>query len=226
MNATHFVTESERAVIEQAAAEAEKCTSAEIVCAVATESGRYDRAESIVGLCGALVALAVAALLNDAPAGLPGSWSIERGLSLGWQCFAVVAGFVLGSIAASYFHPLRNFFTMAREMEEETNRAASHVFAVHRLGATKSRGGVLLYVSLFERRVIVLADKAVMDAVGDGFLRELRDLAVKRLHDGCRVETFVETIRMAADRLALVLPVRADDADELSNRLLIFRSRP
>lgn len=226
MTATTFLNSTQQADVEKVSAEAEKRTAAEIVCAVATESGRYDRAESLVGLLGALVGLGIAAMLSTGAGGPSGSWSGDRGLALGWQCFAVVAGFVAGSLVASYFHPLRALFTSAHEMEQEAARAASHVFASQGLGVTRSRGGLLLYVTLYERRVVVLADKAVMDALGEGFPRELRDIAVRHLREGRRGETFLETIQTAADRLAPSLPVKADDADELSNRLVIYHPRP
>jgi uncharacterized membrane protein len=57
MNANTFLTASQRKELEAKIQEVETRTSAEIVCAVATESGRYDRAESLVGLLAALLAL-------------------------------------------------------------------------------------------------------------------------------------------------------------------------
>ena len=50
---------SDRQQIEQAVAEAESHTSAEIVAAVAGASGRYDRPEDIIGLWTGLVAMGV-----------------------------------------------------------------------------------------------------------------------------------------------------------------------
>lgn len=224
-DARKFLDEKERAEIEQTAAEAEGRTSAEIVCALATESGRYDRPGSLVGLAGSLLALGVAHLVASPPSSEPGTWT-EAHLSLGWQSLAVVAGFTIASLLASYVHPLRGLFTSSREMEEETLRAARQVFVVERLASTRSRGGVLVYVSLFERRVVVLADKGVMDALGEPFVRELRDLAVARLRASRRKETFTDTIRLAGERLASALPAAAREADELPTHLRVFHPRP
>lgn len=224
-DARRFLDEKERAEIEQTAVEAEGRTAAEIVCALVTESGRYDRAESLVGLAGSLLALGVAHLLAAPPSGEPGTWT-EAHLSLGWQSLAVVAGFTIASVLASYVHPLRGLFTSSREMEEETLRAARHVFVVERLASTRSRGGVLVYVSLFERRVVVLTDKGLLDALGEPFVRELRDLAVARLRAGRRKETFTDAIRLAAERLASALPRAPGDTDELPTHLRVFHPRP
>ena len=59
MNANKTITAQDRAAIEQQIAKIEQTTSAEIVCAAATESGRYDRAESIIGIFTGSAALAV-----------------------------------------------------------------------------------------------------------------------------------------------------------------------
>ena len=60
MNALKVINESDRKVIEQRIGDIEQTTAAELVVAVATESGRYDRAESIAGIVLALVALGIA----------------------------------------------------------------------------------------------------------------------------------------------------------------------
>ena len=48
--ASELFNDEQRATIDQAVADAESKTSAEIVPVVATASGRYDRAEDIVGM--------------------------------------------------------------------------------------------------------------------------------------------------------------------------------
>ena len=57
MNARTCMTEQQRTDIVAKVAEVEAKTAAEVVCAVATESGRYDRAESIVGIIFSMLAL-------------------------------------------------------------------------------------------------------------------------------------------------------------------------
>jgi putative membrane protein len=224
MNAERFLTESERRAVADAVADAEKSTAAEFVCAVATESGRYDRAESIVGVIGALVALTAA---YWAAAWTPrGSWSLAGTVGLTEAAAAIVVGFVVGSVLASILPSARRPFVGRREMDAEVARAADHVFAARRLTTTRERGGVLLYVSLFERRVLVLADSGAMKALGDEGVIALRDLAVQRLRSGHRLQTFTDAVAAAAERLSGSLPPSAENADELPNALLVFHPRP
>lgn len=225
-NASSFLTSGERAQAEAAIAEAERQTSAEIVCAVSTESGRYDRAESILGLFWALVALSVVNLWGAGVDARTGAWSDSAGVALGWQALAVVVGFVAGSVAASYWHWARRLVVSAREIEEEVRRAATQVFSLAKMTSTHGRTGLLIYVSLFERRVLVLADKAVMDVLGQEGLDELRDLAIELLKKGRRAETFVRTVETAAGKLAPSLPPHEGNPDELPNELILIHPRP
>jgi len=226
MNATNFLSDTQRAEVERAIADVEKRTAAEFLCAVATESGRYDRAESIVGLVGALLGLGVVNVVASGAVAPSGSWSAPQSLAIGWQALAVVIGFIVGSIASSYWHGLRRLVVSRREMQVETERAASHVFAQRRLSSTRKRGGVLVYVSIFERLIVVLTDEGVLQAAGQRFAQELRDQAVACLRENKRVETFTDTVRIGAERLESLLAVEKDDVNELSNRLLTFHPRP
>ncbi|MFH0907943.1 MAG: hypothetical protein V1929_04205 [bacterium] len=226
MNATHVLTKVIQDQIAQAIAEAEKTTSAEIVCAVATESGRYDRAESIVGLVFGLVALCLTHVHATGFMLQPGEWASAEGLELGWQCAAVVAGFIAGSLFASHVHPVRRFFTRNGEMASETWRAASHVFTRSSAEDIASRAAVVIYVSLFERRAVVLAGKAAADALGDEGLRRIRDAALAPLKKGKIADALVTAVAEAAQLTAYALPPHESNPDELPNRVMVFHPRP
>ena len=73
--ATSFMDQGQVAELEQAIAGVEQQTSAEIVCAVATESGRYDRAEAIFGILFAVLTLVVVNLVVITRDNGPDSWS-------------------------------------------------------------------------------------------------------------------------------------------------------
>lgn len=226
MTATEFIKPEERQTIASAIAAAEKQTSAEIVCAVATESSRYDREESIVGLLGAIAALI---LLNLTAAGETtgaGSWTRAHSLSLTEQAAAVVVGFILGSMVASRWPALRRLLSSSDTLARECARAAVVVFGQRRLASTRSRSGLLIYVSLAERRVVVLGDDCVTKAAGQALLDRLRDLAVDRLRAGRRLETFVDSIQAATRELAAKMPPNPVNPDELSNELVCIHPRP
>ena len=117
-NAKNILSPSEHDRVQARIARLETHTDSEVVCAVATESGRYDRAESLCGLTTALVALlSVEKFLSM------GAWERSSGLSLGAQTLTIVLGFTTGSVLASYWHGLRRLFTGAREIDAELQRS-------------------------------------------------------------------------------------------------------
>lgn len=220
MNALSF--SAGRDAVEQAVKRAEARTAAEVVCVVATESGRYARAESLAGLVFSLLALATADLAWHAR--LPdGAWGAPAPLWL--LGAAVVAGFFAGLLLASRVHPLRHVFVTQRELDEEVEAGADRAFVRTGAGSTKGRTGVLVYVSLFERRVVVRLDEAVKAAAGDAFARELCATAVAALKSGKREAALVELIDAVAAALAEKLPPAADRGEGLPNHLVALHPR-
>ncbi len=218
VDARNFLTEAQRKQVSEAIAAAEKRTSAELVCAVASESGRYDRAEGILGLIVALICLsAVQTLLAG------DSWEPVAVNPL-YQGLAIAVGYLLGNLLGSYVPILRAPLVSEREKFEETARAASHVFSSQRCGSTRKSGGVLIYLSLFERRVLILADHGA--GLTEQNLSELRDLAVARLKAGQGVEALTAPIAAAAEMLSGKLPYEADDVNELPDELILIHPRP
>jgi len=227
MNAATALTDQQAQQVAEAIGQAEAQSSAEIVCAVATESGRYDRAEMIFGVMLAaisLVAVHVYRFLNQLD---EGSFEEVSALGPAWQIGILGGGVVVGSVLASYWHGVRRILVGSGMQREEVDRAATYVFATSGMTATSGGTGVLIYVSLFERRVVVLADHQALSVLGESGIEALRDTAVSHLKQGGLVDSFVETINQAATGLAEALPADSEEnPDELSNRVLQFHPRP
>jgi putative membrane protein len=226
MTALNFISPQERQTIASAIAAAEKTTSAEIVCAVATASGRYDREESIVGLLGSLLALAGINLVAAGGPEAAGTWTTIPHVTWVAQALAVVIGFIVGSFAAGRWPALRRLLSSSETLAGECTRAAMMLFCQRRLASTRSRSGLLIFVSLAERRVVVLGDDRVMAAAGQALLDKVRDLAVTRLRSGRHPETFLDAIDVVTTELASKLPPEPVDPNELSNELLCLHPRP
>ena len=221
--ASSLFTPEESRRIESAVADAEKRTAAEIVPAVATCSGRYDRAEDIVGLWTGLISLAVVWLIFERPVEPLGDWGYATGtwrlLGLG---LAVVAGFIAGAWLAQYVDPLRRLFVPRAERNAEVREAALRLFHDSRVHHTQTEAGLLIYISLFEREAAVIADRAVLDQVGQSGLDDLCADLVNRLKNDSAANALCAVIQEAGDRLESVLPRSAGDRDELENTLVLI----
>jgi putative membrane protein len=147
-----MMTPEDREKVRAAVAKAEAGLTAEIVPCVFAQSSPYP--ESIWAGAGAGMSLAVAALfLLDVfhPVWMPLSRLIL------W----VPAAGLLGAALGRWCRPARRALIGGRRMEAAIARRAKEVFFDHNVSATAGRDGVLIFASLLERRVVVLADAAV-----------------------------------------------------------------
>lgn len=221
--ASQWFSAEQRAKVAATVAEGEARTSAEIVPVVATESGRYDRPEDLVGLGTALVAVAAVWALWPREALDPGSWGGPPALfELAALGGAILVGFVAGAAIAGRVGWLRQLVTPRAQMREEVERRSRQVFHDGRVHHTAGRSGVLLYVSLFERMAAVVADQATTEALGPDTLEALCARLTEELRRGDVAEALCVSIRETAGRLAPVLPRKDDDVNELSDALVLL----
>ena len=216
-------TKEDHERINQAVLQAESHTSAEIVPAVASSSGRYDRPEDIVGLWTGMIALAVVWFILPKGSPEPGSWGgIPVGLEVVALMAAVLVGFIAGAILGSQVGWLRRLFTPAKQMREEVFTRAREVFFDNRVHHTAGASGLLVYVSFFERMAAVIADQAVLEKLGQPALDQLCEQLTARLAAEGPTEAICHVLAAAGQRLAAVLPRAEDDVNELSDALVVL----
>lgn len=221
MNAADRFSDEDRRRIGEAVAAAENRTSVEIIPVVASSSGRYDRAEDIVGLWLGLVLAAVAWHFYPIPVETTGSWSESPAvLQLLVMLLAVVVGFLVGAFVASKVGFLRRLFTPRREMSAEVEARARTVFFDNRVHHTQGATGLLLYISLLERLATVLPDEKVEEAIGADAVSSLCDQLTTALRDGDPTAALCATIESAGEKLAEPLPRADDDRNELPDALV------
>lgn len=219
--ASAFLTPDQRQAVEDAIAKAEAATSAEVVTVIAGASGRYDRAEDVAGLWLGSLAMVLLWIFWPAPAHDSGEWGAAPWVHyLGWL-LALAAGFVLGAFIAARVGWLRRLFTPRKEMQDEVHLRARSVFHDQRIHRTRGGTGLLIYVSLYERRACMLADDTVRDALTPAMIDDLcASLTASLARDPG--EALVQAIQRAGARLAETLPRPDDDTNELPNKVVVI----
>ncbi|MFN0056989.1 MAG: hypothetical protein ACKVX7_00900 [Planctomycetota bacterium] len=220
--ASEMFTAEDRARINRAIVSAESKTSAEILAVVATDSGRYDRAEDIFGLWLGLLCLAGVWFGFPTP-GAPDrdSWSeSSASLQLVAMIGAVIGGFVLGSLIAGRIPALRRLCTPRAQLHDEVAVRARSVFFDKRVHHTAGASGLLIYVSLFERVATVLGDQTVVKNFGEDAIQSLCTQLTTSLATLSPTEALCATIETAGEQLALVMPRERSDANELVDALV------
>ncbi len=144
---------------------AEEATACEIIPVMVEASGRYDRGEDMVGLwCAVLVAMAVwtwfpARLGRGRERGVgSGNRRARTGPARGGDGGRLSAGAVVASRTAW----LRRLAVPRKQQHEGSPAAPREVFFDQRVHHTAGRTGLLIYVSLLEHEVAVLADQEIL----------------------------------------------------------------
>ena len=216
------ISDDDRLLINRAVADAERACSAEIVPALASASGRYDRAEDFAGLTLAVALFLVTWLFFQRDDPTAGGWDGPT-VALQWPVFTavIVGGFLVGMIAAANVWWLRRLFTPRAQMREEVFAKARQVFFDQRVHHTRSAAGLLIFVSLYERSALLVADQRAMEALGQAGLDQLRDDLIARLRRESPAAALAATIRAAGQRLIAALPAAASDTNELPDALVL-----
>ena len=223
-SADTFLTAAEREAVNRAVAEAEKHTSGEIVPVVASESGRYDRAEDIGGLVFAILALAAAWMWAQRIEAVEGDWAHGQRLTLGlpWIVTILVVGFIIGAFLTSRLAWLRRALATEREMREQVEQRAWEAFARFRVGGTQHGTGILIYVSLFERMVCVLGDEPIARKLDQKSWDEVRDIIVSGIRQKKAGESLCRAVARCGELLGEHFPIRPGDVNELPNELRVI----
>ena len=208
-----LLTAEERERIRRCVEEAEKSTSGEIVPMVVPASHHYP----VASLLGALIAGLLLAVAATAVANARRPWGPFTALDL-WLFPAVFAvSFVAAYELIRRVAGLKRLFVTPSELQDEVDEAALTSFYREGLAGTRDRTGILIFVSVFERRACVLADKGINEKVPPGAWQELVDLVTKGFRDGKRADAICGAVTRCGQMLSEHFPIKPDDTNELKN---------
>ena len=222
--ASEFFADEEKKRIEEAVAEAEKETAGEIVPVVATQSGRYDRAEDIFGLLLGLLVVAVAWPVWQGVTELAGSWNDEPSLQMGLLpvLLLFLGGFVAGAALATHIRLLARPFIPKSMMLAEIRQRAAEAFFKFRVRGTEGGTGILIYISLFERMVWVVGDDPITERLDQAHWDEIKEKIVEGIREGKAADGLCAGITRCGELLAEHFPIQPGDVNELTNELRIL----
>jgi len=202
-----FLTQDEQERLINCVKDVESRTSGEIVPVIASSSYEYPRAAHIGALLGALLAgIGIAMLL-----GREDMWVF---IILFLACY-VICNRLLLAIPA-----LKKPFISKREMREEVEEAAVTAFYLHGLHRTRDLTGVIIYVSVYERSVQVLADKGINDKVDPAVWGEVVAMITQGIKAGTPGEALCAGVKRCGELITEHFPIKHDDTDELPNLII------
>lgn len=208
MKAENFFTERDQEDITRAVQEVEKKTSGEIAVMVVDGSDSYPESRLLAGfLLGNLFALPIAHLFFAA--------SLWHYLPF-FFLFAVVVMAMIGRWPA-----LQRHFILPARLEEMVRRRALRAFYEKELFRTRDQTGVLFFLSLFERRVWILADKGIYQQLSQQDLQQYAAGIAQGIKEKNAAAMLIQQIEAIGVVLARHFPIKADDTNEIPDSVII-----
>lgn len=199
--------------IRAAVTEAEQRTSGEIVPYFVEASDAYPGALwkgiALGAFAGALIAEGVW-FLGD-------FWG---GLIPLWIALPAAAGGALGFLLTAYVPAVKRWMAGDDLLDLRTRQRAEMAFLEQEVFRTRDRTGILLFLSLFEHRVVVIGDSGINQKVEPGQWDGIVRTVVEGIRSGRPGEALASAIRQCGELLERHgVALRPDDRNELPDEL-------
>ena len=207
VNAEKFFTDEEKERIRKSVIAAEAQTSGEIAPMLVGSCARYGEVELLGTILGLVIGTAAALLWHD-------PWG-QTDVQLLWPLAGAALGFVLCRVPT-----IKRRLTSKARVAEAVHLRCLAEFTDNGLHHTRAHTGILIFASLLERRVIVLADRGINEKVQLGTWDEIVNILTKGLKSGDACNAFCNAIERCGQILTTHFPRPPDDRDELSNKII------
>lgn len=202
------LSEADKQRVKEAVAKAEQTTSGEIVPLVVQSSDAYPHAEFAGGIIGQALALIVAIWL--API-----------FDYATVIAVTVGGFFAGFFATRVVPAIKRAILGRKIVKTEVYQRALQAFFELGVGNTREGTGILIMVSMLERRVQVLADRGINAKVDPGTWDQVVDLVLADVRKGSLVGGLCAGIDRCGELLGASFPIAPNDINELDDELRV-----
>ena len=225
-------TPEAQARIATAIAAAEANTSGEIFCVLARQVSSY-RDVSLAWAAAAALILPLGLIpLGFEPDWVPGlrdSWeaahlaSHDAAIGQALTAYALVqAAIFLGVFLLTTLPPIRRLVTPRSVRRARVHKAAMQQFLAHGLHVTEARTGVLLFASLADHQVEVIADQGIHARVDQTVWAGAVEALSQGLKRGDSAAGFEASIGLCGAVLAEHFPPSSRDRNEIEDKLVII----
>jgi putative membrane protein len=210
MRLRRLFSEADLVSIREATAAAEARTGGEIVPYIVERVVDPEVVRWRGATLGALGAALIAGLVHA----IGGHWG---GSGVWWITLPALAGAGLGFVLTGLDAVGRRLIP-DEVVDRQVNLRAEAAFLEEEVFATRDRTGILVFLALFEREAVILADQGIHRAVPAGEWERLVADLVIGIKAGRAPAALMETIARCGEVLdAYEVELRPDDRDELAN---------
>jgi putative membrane protein len=219
------ISDADREKVSGAIAAAEANSSGEIVAVATPISDAYHDVALHWALVPLFAVLAGAAWRPSALLwwydALFGGWQPDPTLSQLLTLLMVFAAlkFTIALLILKWM-PLRLLLTPAATKHRRVRRRAAAIFQAAAAGRTTGRTGILIYLSLAERRAEIIADEAILKVTDEHTWGEAMTALIEHVREGRAGEGICAAIERVGTVLSEHFPRSTDDSNEIPDKLI------
>jgi len=208
VKADNFFTSAEKEDIAAAIYGVEKNTAGEIAVMVVDQSDSYPEGNILAGLVfGGLLSLVITELFFED--------------SLTWFMIFFAGLLILTGWLADRLPAFKRLFISQNRLSEMVREQAVQAFYEKELYKTRDATAVFFFISLFERKLWILADKGINSKIPPDDLQAYAGDIAEGIRKGRAAEVLCRQIGRLGEVLAQHFPAKGDDMNELSNQVIV-----
>ena len=213
MSISQVFSEADRERIAAAVKAAEGRTAGEIVPYVVERSDDYEVALWRGGAATSVLVLTVLLLLRVFT-------PLWLDLHFAQTAMLILLAQGLGMLAVHFLPGARRFFAGRELLEQNVARRAAQAFLSEEIFKTKDRTGILIFLSLFEHKAVVLGDAGINAKVQQQEWHEVVQIITNGMRSDAPGNALIAAIQKCGELLQRQgVARRPDDADELADAL-------
>ena len=105
--------------------------------------------------------------------------------------------------------------------KKDIKTLAEEEFYKLKMDSTRDKTGILIYVLLSKRKFYILADSGINEKVEQAVWDVMRDEMQTEFQLGHYLEGIIKTIEKVGNLLSQHFPIKNDDTNELSNKVIV-----
>ncbi len=208
MKADTFFNEEEKKQISFTISEVEKKTAGEVAVMVVDDSDTYPESSILAGFfIGGSISLMITDQFFDASLWFFVPLMAILSITIGWL--------------VKFMPDIKRLFTPKGHLEEKVSERALLAFYEKGLYQTRDDTGVLFFISLFEHKVWVIADKGIYEKITPDELQKYANDVAHGVKTGKAAEALCHEIEKVGIILAEHFPIKPDDTNELTNKVIV-----
>ena len=108
-----------------------------------------------------------------------------------------------------------------KQKYKAVKKQALAAFYSNELYETSDRTGILIYISLLEKQVVVLGDKGINSKLHESSWEDVVKIIISGIKSKSIANGLIEGIKACTELLKTHFPIKANDVNEIKNELII-----